>query len=379
MQIVCLGEWEICAFNPTLKAKGMSVRYSVFNCERELRLVDTDDYDDLEEHIEKHFPIPRGFRKRNRTVALQICQKVSTNTSQTKQQNTTKMPLGNEEEKDTLVCTRKLVPVDEADDLDVLSQGGIPQDILDQLNMDMGSLKRQKRLVLVENNTEATHDHDLSRSHRTDPESMSPRETEIDDMVGMKDNKTVSYQDVDQQETLKLEKSPPVDLFKKFIQKVGLNMTSDLGPKSNLTERSRRQTWEKNIGEATKSNDAMSENDVLKDSVLEVDKLMETIDLHKYAYKNEQHLDLSSQYSPSGSSQNGTYPKNLSSLEYDDYEDDGNKTTLSFSSADEIGIRSGESKFRSYYIAAEEIMWDYGIDKPAQLISARWSTIEYMF
>ncbi|KAB5554203.1 hypothetical protein PHYPO_G00047470 [Pangasianodon hypophthalmus] len=360
------GEWEIGAFDPTLKAQGMSVRYSVFNCEREFPLVDTDDDDDdLEDHIDKHFSILRSFRKRNRTVAIQVCQKVSSNTTQTEQQNATKMPLEKKGEKTILVCKRKFVPVDEAEDLDVLSQGGIPQDILDELNMEMSSSKRQKRLAFVENDTEAKSDHPPSRSH--DTESKSQRGKKVDSMVKMGDNKTVRYQDVDKPE----KSNPSVDLFKKFIQKSGLNTTSDLGPKANLTERTQRERQEKNREEATKANDAMSDNDVLKDSVVELDKLMESLDPHKYAYKDVQHLDLSSQHSPSSSSQNETHLKNLPPLEYDDYEDEGNKSILSVDSTNEIDIRSGDSKFRSYYIAAEEIMWDYGIDKPSHLISAR--------
>ncbi|MCJ8739594.1 hypothetical protein PDJAM_G00049090 [Pangasius djambal] len=364
------GEWEIGAFDPTLKAQGMSVRYSVFNCEREFTLVDTDDDDDdLEDHIDKHFSILRSFRKRNRTVAIQVCQKVSSNTTQTEQQNETKMPLEKKGEKTTLVCKRKFVPVDEVEDLDVLAQGGIPQDILDQLNMEMSTSKRQKRLAFVENDTEAKSDNPPSRSH--DTESKSQRGKKVDSMVKMGDNKTVRYPDVDKPEKSNLEKSPSVDLFKKFIQKSGLNTTSDLGPKANFTERTQRERQEKNIGEATKANDAMSDNDVLKDSVVELDKLMESLDPHKYAYNDVQHLDLSSQHSPSSSSQNETYQKNLPPLEYDDYEDEGNKSILSVDSANEIDIRSSDSKFRSYYIAAEEIMWDYGIDKPSQLISDR--------
>lgn len=345
----------------------MSVRYSVFNCEPELTLVDNDDYEDLEDHIEKHFPIPRGFRKRNRTVAIHICQQVSSNTSQTKQQNITNMPFEKKAEKTTLVCKRKLVPLNEAEDLDVLSQGGIPQDILDQLNMEMTSSSRQKRLVFVENDTEARSDHPSSLSHITDPETTSPRGTKLDDVVKMDDNKTVRYQDVGKNKTSNIDKSPSGDLFKKFIQKLGLNTTS------NLTERTRRELLEKNIAEAAKSNGAMSDNDVLKESVQELDKLMESLDPQKYAYKDGQHLDLSSQNSPSSSSQNKTDLKDLPPLEYDDYEDDENKSTPSFDSTNEIDIRASESKFRSYYIAAEEILWDYGINKPAQLISARWS------
>ncbi|KAI5097674.1 coagulation factor VIII [Silurus meridionalis] len=365
------GEWEIGAFDPTLKAKGMSVRYSVFNCERELPLVDTGDYEDLEDQIDKHFQIARGFRRRNRTVTIQVCQKVSRNTSQTKQENNTKIPLEKKGEMNTLVCKRKLVPLDEGEDLDVLSQGGIPQDILDQLNdVDMSSSKRQKRLAIVDNDTEAESDHPPFRSNRTDTESMSQSESKVDAVVRMEVKKTVRYQDVDNSKTSTLDNSQSIDLIKKFLQKSGMNTTSDL---ANLTERTRREISQTNISEATKRNDAMSDNDVLKDPVLQQDKLIESLNPPKYIHKDVQHLDLSSQLSEpsSNSSRNDTYVKNLPNLEYDDYEDDDNNTTLSLPSNDELDIRSGESKFRSYYIAAEEVMWDYGIDKPSQLISAR--------
>lgn len=294
---------------------------------------------------------------------------MSSNTSQTEQQKATKMPLEKKGEKNTLVCKRKLVPVSDDDDLDVLSEGGIPQDILDQLNTEMNLSTRQKRRVFIENETEANSDHSPLRSHRTDTESMSQRKANVDGVVKIEDNETVRDQNVDKPETLHLEKGPSVDLFKKLFQKSGFNMSSDLGPKANLTLKTQTQTWEK----ATKTSDAMSDNEVLKDSVQDLDKLLESLDPHKYASKDVEHLNLSSQSSPLNSIQNKTYLKHRPSLEYDDYEDEENKTIQSFGSTDEIDIRSSESKFRSYYIAAEEILWDYGIDKPSQLISARWS------
>lgn len=349
----------------------MSVRYSVFNCERELTLVDTDDYDDLEEHINKLFPIPRGFRKRNRTVTVKVCQKISSNTSQTEQQNTTKMPLEKKEERNTLVCKKKLVLLNEAEDLDVLSEGGIPQDILDELNMEMSSSKRQKRLAFVENDTVAKSDHPHIHFHRNETESMNQTGTNVESVVKIEENNTMRYQQVNKPEKSNLEKNLSLDLFKNFIQKSGLNTTSDLAPNANFTEMTWKGLWEKKIGEATKTNDAMSDNDVLKNPVLELDKLMESLDSHKYDYEDVEHLNLSSQNSSTNSLKDKTHLKNLLPSDYDDYGDEDNKTVQSFQSTNDIDIRSSESRFRSYYIAAEEIMWDYGIDKPSQLITAR--------
>ncbi|KAK5925006.1 hypothetical protein CgunFtcFv8_017569 [Champsocephalus gunnari] len=55
------------------------------------------------------------------------------------------------------------------------------------------------------------------------------------------------------------------------------------------------------------------------------------------------------------------------SLEYDDYSQEANGTFDS-SATDNMDLRSGQPKLRHYYIAAEEISWDYGIRKPHQLI-----------
>ncbi len=38
---------------------------------------------------------------------------------------------------------------------------------------------------------------------------------------------------------------------------------------------------------------------------------------------------------------------------------------------DYVDPRSGGIRYRHYYIAAEEITWDYGVRKPHQLIKAR--------
>lgn len=38
---------------------------------------------------------------------------------------------------------------------------------------------------------------------------------------------------------------------------------------------------------------------------------------------------------------------------------------------DYMDLRSGELRYPHYYIAAEEVTWDYGIKKPYQLIKPR--------
>ncbi|CAL9706975.1 unnamed protein product [Knipowitschia caucasica] len=54
------------------------------------------------------------------------------------------------------------------------------------------------------------------------------------------------------------------------------------------------------------------------------------------------------------------------SVDYDDYSEEDNATDMFYS--DYLDMRSGEISSRHYYIAAEEITWDYGIRKPQQSI-----------
>uniref|UniRef100_A0A6Q2ZD56 F5/8 type C domain-containing protein n=1 Tax=Esox lucius TaxID=8010 RepID=A0A6Q2ZD56_ESOLU len=60
---------------------------------------------------------------------------------------------------------------------------------------------------------------------------------------------------------------------------------------------------------------------------------------------------------------NNTGLINAVSLEYDDYSDEGN-TTGYISTEENPDVRTTDGHYRSYYIAAEEITWDYGVRKP---------------
>uniref|UniRef100_A0AAR2JSU8 Coagulation factor VIII, procoagulant component n=1 Tax=Pygocentrus nattereri TaxID=42514 RepID=A0AAR2JSU8_PYGNA len=164
--------------------------------------------------------------------------------------------------------------------------------------------------------------------------------------------------------------------YSKYVLLIGSVLDDEvtLELKPNITERSRRETWGvgKDGGEIPQ--DVLSENDILKDSVLEVDKLVESLDPHGYTPKHRRLIPPpKTQYFPSNSSANQTQLKKTWHVEYDDYESEGNESTLSFSTWNEMDIRSTESKFRSYYIAAVEILWNYGIEKPPHLLSPRWS------
>ncbi|KAK7922408.1 hypothetical protein WMY93_009310 [Mugilogobius chulae] len=67
--------------------------------------------------------------------------------------------------------------------------------------------------------------------------------------------------------------------------------------------------------------------------------------------------------------ENDTRTNNYLSADYDDYREEENGTGTFYS--DYLDMRSGEMKSRHYYIAAEEIKWDYGIRRPYQFIKFR--------
>lgn len=76
------GEWEIGAFDSSLRSRGMSIQYSVLMCEREDLLVDHEiDEDNIVDYTDDLGFGPRGRRPQNHTVWLRVCKKVPVNNS----------------------------------------------------------------------------------------------------------------------------------------------------------------------------------------------------------------------------------------------------------------------------------------------------------
>ncbi|KAI2657139.1 Coagulation factor VIII [Labeo rohita] len=348
-EVEMLGEWEVSAFDPSLKQRGMSVRYTVVNCERVLPVVDNEDYEDeFIEFIEQNFPSPRGTMKKNRTIAVRVCRNRTGMDSATEQVN---MISDNERQNRTRVCEIRYIPVKRENDVDALSQGGIPQDILDQLDREMGgnSLERRKRSLL---------------------------ESEIDPTT---ENKELNVANIQLDED-KLKTHPTNELFRKFLFK-DKNLPSNQLLNDSVEEKSekvrnRRELWSVSKDKITKVDvKVLSNNEVLEDSGssgVKQDKMEESLNIHSYNYNDPKKFqpDFESVLE-SNSSDNQTYGRKSLASDYDDYGDEGSVFDLVHHVEDNVGIRSTESKFRSYYIAAEEIMWDYGINKPAQLIKQR--------
>ncbi|KAJ8405238.1 hypothetical protein AAFF_G00322290 [Aldrovandia affinis] len=90
-----------------------------------------------------------------------------------------------------------------------------------------------------------------------------------------------------------------------------------------------------------------------------------------YKDVDKQRLDLQVLDPQVNVSENINFTRRGLSLDYDDYSDAGNSSQMPFDFDEDLNIRASDGQYRNYYIAAEEVMWDYGIKKPQQLIKPR--------
>uniref|UniRef100_A0A673WGJ0 Coagulation factor VIII-like n=1 Tax=Salmo trutta TaxID=8032 RepID=A0A673WGJ0_SALTR len=253
METELIGEWEISAFDSSLKSRGMSARYSVLSCNIEL-LVDNEDLeygleDVLPDYVDQFFK-PRSLRPRlqNRTVAVRICRK-----QPSLNQNTTTPKTGNYTDNEVRYVT--VSSADEEDNL--LSQGGIPTDVLKQLEKD-GEWKASE----------------TQEGGGLGGEQGGKRQTRQARVEGGEDGEEVE------------------------------EGAGGAGTKGGVGSR----------------------------------------------FTSSKHISLS--------------------LEYDDYSEKDTGTPY-MGTEDNLDLRTTDGHYRSYYIAAQEITWDYGIRKPHQLIKTR--------
>ncbi len=119
------GEWEISAFDGSLKSRGMSIRYTVRPCDNgDLPLVDrNDDEDDISDYFDELYLQPRSRRTQNRTV---LCRKLLANHTQsvnTSSQNVTDDKI-------------EVTGAEQQSGCQQMLEGGIPEDILEEIEMD---------------------------------------------------------------------------------------------------------------------------------------------------------------------------------------------------------------------------------------------------
>lgn len=122
------GEWEISAFDGSLKSRGMSIQYTVRQCDNgDLPLVDRDsDEDDISDYLDNLDLLPRGRRPKNPAALVRICKKPLTNNTlsvNSSRQNVTDEVTGAELQSGCLLKEKK-------------EDEGIPLEILEEMEID---------------------------------------------------------------------------------------------------------------------------------------------------------------------------------------------------------------------------------------------------
>lgn len=141
-QLCCLtGEWEISAFDGSLKNQGMSIHYTVRPCDSGNDIVDhdNDDDDDISDFIDSLYQ-PRGRRPQNRREMVQECNTTLTNNNtesvNISVQNVTDDTTDRPHAKFQSGCELKNVTSQEGEDPNAVLEGEIPQDILEEIELD---------------------------------------------------------------------------------------------------------------------------------------------------------------------------------------------------------------------------------------------------
>lgn len=399
-----LGEWEISAFDSNLKAQGMSALYSVFSCEKVLPLVDSEDDYDFGDYMFDPIPMVRGARggQGNQTVAIRVCRPLNANDTQL--DNT--LPIEGKESKKKRVCEVKYISVAREEDNNVLSEGGIPEDILAELDKELNGdlVKRRKRSPTSDENVEGETSSDPRVLEVSDGASSAfpgyidlvvqeePQQTAMENSpVGdvhetpLEKNRTINnfFGKILRQLAQDSLDGPIQTLNETLQEEDDRSMEDSDSERQNRSKLQRRQALDllTHIEHEGLQDDLYSGNEILEgpdeiehdtlDSLNRVyfgDKEL----LSKLMIDPDELMDLSKNFK--NSTNNSTNPGLSFSFEYDDYGEEKNVSSTNdipfegVLNPRSIDPRASHSNFRSYYIAAEEIMWDYGVTKPHQLI-----------
>lgn len=315
MEPEVMGEWEVSAFDGSLKSRGMSIQYTVRSCDHgDNGLVDHErDIDDISDYIDQLELGPRGMRPQNNTVLVRVCNKpLAPNDTQSLNASDAN-GAGNRthatEADRRSRCQLKRVTLKPQEKQN--TEGVIPQDVLEGLDIDkeLGSYNattRQRRQV--EGNGTSV---DIGSEASGDGATV----TEIWKQILENSTDSITTVTADDNEIV-LNRDPHLDI------------NPSTAPPTNSNNQS-------------------------------------------YIQLAPERLRLFEQEIEKNGAADSNYTAGIRmSVEYDDYSQEENSTLDSIGS-DYIDVRSGEVRYRHYYIAAEEITWDYGIRKPHQLIKPR--------
>ncbi|XP_071314337.1 coagulation factor VIII [Trachinotus anak] len=349
METELTGEWEISAFDGSLKSRGMSIHYTVRPCDNgDFPLVDRYvDEDDISAFIDQIDLLPRGRKPQNHTVLVKVCKKLANNSTQAG--NSSGQNVTNDKTEGTVaaegqsLCQLKRVAVtSQGGEPNRAVEGKIPQDILEEIERDGERIVTQNETEPGEN--PGGRQKRQAEGNCTDGDISSGAsedgETEISQEAA--GNKTDTGAEVKSEEGNEMlsEKNGTKEELEKSNE-ILLNRNPPLREKVSTVEPSSSEEMDENF---VPQNYIQSEPDRLTADLLQL------LDYNYTADNNATQTDLS--------------------LEYDDYSYQANSTS-DIPATGEVNPRSGGIKYRTYYIAAEEITWDYGIRKPPQFIKPR--------
>ncbi|XP_076015760.1 coagulation factor V [Genypterus blacodes] len=334
METELIGEWEISAFDDNLKSLGMSIRYTVRPCDNsELPLVDRDDDgdDDISDYLDQINLQPRSRRSQNRTVMVQVCKKPSPDLNTTQSVNTTdnvtNASVGVE-------CELRRVTVTslDGDKANMVSEGEIPQDILEELERDLELTDAVGQNGVEPDGQGGQRQRRQAEGNFTDGDSDSDSAaTRIETGEDFVENGTVTGAEMEAKETSQTE-------IEKNGTKAALEETNEIAPSGNSQ-----------LNKRACISDPNSQNHVQPEPEPQI---ADPLDLDYINITDEE--------------RNAT--SIAMSMEYDDYIGEDNSTSDVFAT-DYIDPRSGDNRYKTYYIAAEEITWNYGLKLPQQLMS----------
>ncbi|XP_044061159.1 coagulation factor VIII [Siniperca chuatsi] len=336
METELMGEWEISAFDGNLKSRGMSISYTVRPCDNgDLPLVDRLEDEDISDYIDQLNPQPRGRRSQNHTVMVQVCKKPLTN-SNTQSVNISSQN-GTNGVKGQSGCQLKKVTSVEGGKPNMVSEGEIPLDILEEI-------KRDEELTVSQNGTEPGGERGGRQRRQAEGNW-----TDVDISSGASEDGGTGIE----------------------IREQTVEIKTDTGAEVKAEERNEMSSVNNGTeGELEERNEILLKGNPLLDMKLSTVELTNSEEMDQNHIQSERErlradlLEL--EYN---TADNNTTGIDLS-LEYDDYSQEVNSTSDIFGT-DYMDLRSGEIRYRTYYIAAEEITWDYGVRKPHQLIKPR--------
>ncbi|KAL4631181.1 coagulation factor VIII-like [Arapaima gigas] len=420
MEMETLGEWEISAFDSNIKKRGMSIRYTVQSCEKNPLVDEEYFYDYLENNIIRSF---NG--RRNKTLAVKVCKRPKKNDTVNSVRNGTVGDPGKP------VCMVKYITFTEENNQNDFSSNDIPEEVLLELEKENLPVTSQRNStgrsssaglskLVLNSNTLSEPGKALGKECGPTCQQMRkkrPLVAPVQEAISaiplgttthssynegvQKEDKYVGSQVFDpvlpgsmaedsghndQNNRPRVTKGVSMDSnFKKMLHTSGSfsAMTTSYHAQSYaVTPQSLLKTEPDGHSKVNwlQRQASDSQNPTLKNNLLpEIEDSSHSSnvqgnlghDLFSNKDLSKKSLDLQELDLHAKQSNDSNSTLNSLAQEYDYYSDEENETSSTSDFEDDLELRSTEGKYRSYYIAAEEIFWDYGLKKPQQLVKPK--------